>query len=595
MRAPRASVVVLAAAAAVFVGALFAWQRLERGVRSALDDADPSRRPLTLTPLVPDATPAFLPRWGGPEVDGVVVTPAGLVAAGGSGVFGADGDLGAGLPALKAGCLGLWRDRLVVGLAQGGIFVRMGEGWQELRSGWGTLHARAFAESAGGELWIGARQGLFRAAWGDTTLERVDARSVRAVAIGASRVLAGGEKGLLAIEGRTARDLETPDAWIEAVAEIEGTLWAVTATGLARALRGDSLEPVRGGEEAATGVAHAGSFFAVTGSGDAVLRFGAAGGLAEEALPATARRLFAAGGELLADTTDGLLVRTPFGWRPALRARPDALPPGPAHVSALARLDDRVVAGLFDGGLLVGTPRGEGYAWHSVPGSAAWGVNALLPAGGVVWVASLRGAARFDGARLVPVDGPGAAFALAATADGIAVGYGQGVQLPDGRLLSAFHGLPGNQATALLAGPGLVVGTPSGLGAIEARRVAWRATSAEGRLPHPWVTALAEFEGSVFVGTYGGGVVRRARDGRFVPLPETEGLKVSAGALVADGDTLWLGSEGRGLFRLAGAGGRFEALHTALPSPRVTALLPLADGLLVGTDEGLVKLHARSR
>lgn len=594
MRPPRTAVLALSAGAALLCG-LYAWQRLDRSVRSALEAGDPLRRPLRLVPVAPPAASVPVARWGGAEIHGAVALPSGLVVAGGTGVFDESGDLGAGLPTLDASALALWRGRLVVGLSQGGVFLRMGERWQELRSGWGPLRARALAETSAGELLIGAREGLFRAAWSDTSLERLDARSVRAVAVGDDgRILAGGEAGLVSVEGRTAREIETPDPWIEAVAASNGATWAVAATGLLRATPGAGFEPVRGGQEAATGVAHAGSFFAITESGDVVLRFGPSGGVAEEALPSPARRLFSAGGELLADTSDGLLVRTPLGWRPALRSRPEALPPGPAHISALARLGDRVVAGLFDGGLLVGTPRGEGFSWRAVPGSAAWGVNALLPAGGVLWVASLRGAARFDGARLVPIEGPGAAFALAATGDGVAIGYAQGVRLPDGRLLSAFHGLPGNQATALLAGPGLVVGTPSGLGAIEARRVVWRATSAEGRLPHPWVTALASTAAAVYVGTYGGGVVRRTRDGRFVPLPETEGIKVSSGALVAEEDTLWLGSEGRGLFRLAADQGRFERVDAPLPSLRVTAVLPLPDGLLVGTDEGLVKLARKA-
>ena len=120
--------------------------------------------------------------------------------------------------------------------------------------------------------------------------------------------------------------------------------------------------------------------------------------------------------------------------------------------------------------------------------------------------------------------------------------------------------------------------------------MAWRATSAEGRLPHPWVTALAAAKGSIYVGTYGGGVVRRTREGGYVPLVETEGYKVSAGALVEDRGTLWLGTEEHGLFRLAADGSRFEPLRTWLPSPRVTAILPLGDALLVGTDEGLVRV-----
>ncbi len=575
----------------VLVSALVAWWQVGKSVETALRAADPERRPLQFLPVA--ARAAAGPRWGGADVEAVAFTPAGLVAAGGSGVFDASGDLGNGLPTLKATALALWRGRLVVALAQGGVYVRNEDRWQELRTGWGALHSRVLAESEAGELLVGAREGLFRVSWGERSLERVDPHPVRAVSAAAGRILAGGEEGLILIEGRTSTRIETPDRWIEAVALTETTAWVVTATGLLRGASAADLRAVRQGDEVVTGAFQAGRFAALTETGTTLLRFDAAGLVGEEALPARARRLFEVEGELLADTSSGLLRRTPLGWRPALKS-PAALPPGTAHVSALARLGDRVVMGLFDGGLLVGTPQGDGFVWGKVEGSAAWGVNALLPAGGVVWVASLRGAARFDGTRLEALPGPGAAFSLAATSQGVAIGYGQGVRLPDGRLLSAFHGLPGNQATALLPGPALVVGTPSGLGAIDAMRVSWRATSADGRLPHPWVTALASTQTGVFVGTYGGGVVRRASDGRFDRLVETDGLKVSAGALVAEGETLWLGSEGLGLLWRSRDGERFTPVPAALPSPIVTAILPLQASLLVGTSEGVALLSRGS-
>jgi hypothetical protein len=52
-----------------------------------------------------------------------------------------------------------------------------------------------------------------------------------------------------------------------------------------------------------------------------------------------------AGGTLFVDTDEGLYRREPGGFVQA-RPRGDALPPGPAHVTALARLGDLLVAGL---------------------------------------------------------------------------------------------------------------------------------------------------------------------------------------------------------------------------------------------------------
>ena len=189
------------------------------------------------------------------------------------------------------------------------------------------------------------------------------------------------------------------------------------------------------------------------------------------------------------------------------------------------------------------------------------------------------------------------ALSLAATADGVAIGYGQGVLLPGARFLSAFHGLPGNQAVAMVAGDPLYVGTPSGLGAIAGGRVAWRVTGGEGKLPHPWVTALALFRDGLFVGTNGGGVTLRrpakpqqAPAGSFQGFPETDGLKVNPGCLVVAGGRLYLGTDGRGLYRLSADGRVFRPLKVALPSPRITAILSVGDSLFVGTDEGLARM-----
>jgi hypothetical protein len=354
------------------------------------------------------------------------------------------------------------------------------------------------------------------------------------------------------------------------------------------------LAPLPGGE-AATSAVLAGDQILAAGEGR-LLRFDPAGHVQEEGLPSPPIRLFAASGLVFADTAAGLYRRTGEGWVLA-RSRPAGLPPGSAHVGALAWLGQRLVAGLFDGGLVVADPGAPVPAWSAVPGTLAWGVNALLPAGGVLQVASLRGTARFDGRTLTGTGDLGPAFALAGTRDGVAVGFGQGLLLPGAGLLSAFHGLPGNQTLALVEGDALFVGTPSGLGAVSGHRVLWRVTAGEGRLPHPWITALALRSGDLFIGTYGGGVARRtpARDqplavGTFTAFPETGGLKVNTGCLVEAAGRLYLGTDGRGLWRLARDGSRFEPVQVRLPSMRVTALLEGPRVLYVGTDEGLARL-----
>jgi len=597
---PRRRVLFIALGLGVIGLGVGAYVKLRREVGHALEGPLRTSAPLQFVPLA--RVGQSLDRWGGGEVEGVALTTTSLVTAGAFGVADEKGDFGQSLPTLRATALTAWREHAVVGLASGGLFLFREGQWEELRTGFGSLHVRALQEGAGGELWIGAREGLFRAAWGATSLDRVDPGPVKAIALGeGGAVYAGGEEGLRRVEGLRAAAVATPDPWIEWVGVSGRNLLVITPMGLARGSAEGSLAPVLGAEDVSAAAVLGTQLFAVAQG--RLLRFEATAQASEEVLTAPVRRVFASQGALFADTPRGLFRRTASGWVLA-RPRPASLPPGPSHVNALALLESRMVVGLFNGGLAVGEFVGQDKAqslrWSTVPGSAAWGVNALLNGGGSLYVASLRGASRFDGQKLRPLEGAatGAAFSLAPTLGGVAVGFGQGVALPNGRFLSAFHGLPGNQALALAAGDQLFVGTPTGLGAIAGNRVAWRVTAGEGKLPHPWITALHLRGEELFIGTYGGGVARRTVSkanpkgpGQFESFPETEGLKVNTGCLVEAGGRLFLGTDGRGLYRLSLDGRRFRPVRLPLPSPRVTAILSGKDGLYIGTDEGLARLN----
>ncbi|HET6330426.1 MAG TPA: hypothetical protein VFF76_06510 [Holophagaceae bacterium] len=592
----RAAVLTAAGAVLILAGVGLAI-KLRRDVRSAL--AAPVKRAAALS-FLPIADPALkVERWGGGEVMAVALTPDALLTAGGFGVRDERGDASASLPTLRAPALTLWRGEPVAGLAAGGLFLRRGGHWEELRSGFGPLHVRALVETPGGELLIGASEGLFKAAWGANRIEHLDTAAVQSIAVGPSGLIfVGGETGLRRIEGAHVTALPSPDPWIQWVGVEGSDLLVITPLGLARGPLDRGLLPVTGGSDVESAAVLEGKLYAV--GGDRFLSFDASGRTSETFLPVKPKRVMTVAGVLFVDTDNGLYRRAAGRWELA-RSRPASLPPGSSHVGALAMLDSKLVVGLFDRGLVVGDPAAPDWNWRVMQGGAAWGVNALLPAGGSLFVASLRGVARFDGQRLTPAggDSAGAAFSLAATPGGVAMGYGQGVALPDARFLSAFHGLPGNQALALAQDDGglLFVGTPTGLGAIRGSRVAWRVVSGDGKLPNPWVNALASYNGALYIGTYGGGITKRetppgdrAALGSFEPFVETEGLKISAGCLVAAGGTLLAGTDGRGLFRLSADGQRFIPLKAPLPSPHITAILPGEAGLFIGTDEGLARI-----
>lgn len=539
--------------------------------------------------------------WGSGNVEGVAITEGGVVIAGGFGVKRGDERLD-GLPSLGATALALWRGRPVVALASGGLFRRDGDRWLEISTGWGRLHVRALSESPAGELYAGAQEGLFRAAWGAATMDRLLDRPVRSIAFGPGFALAGGESGLFRVEPSVTTVVATPDPWIESVAIDNDDLFVVTATGLARGAISGPLAPVGGSADVLNGVAVHDRYFAIGAAPSRAVRIFGPGKTIEELLPARPRKLIAASGQLFADTDLGLYRRTGDGWRMAA-PRPDSSLPGSGHVGAIASMGGSLLVGMFDGGLAVSETSGAALAFRAVDGSSAWGVNAIEAAGGTIHVASLRGLCAYDGHKLVPEDGAGAAFALAATPRGMAAGCGSGLLLPSGRLISAFHGLPGNQVQALAAGTLLYAGTPSGLGAVDVSdpngaRVRWRMTQGDGKLPHPWVTALARTGDALWIGTYGGGVARlplgpRAdtRDpGTPERYPETYGLKVNPGCVMAVAGAIYAGSDDRGLFCLERGASRFEPVRVPLPSARITALHATSDALWVGTDQGLARL-----
>lgn len=597
----RHRVLAAATVALAVLAALVAGLRLRSQVNDAWFPENPSVKEMGLVAVSQRAVATIVATSG--DVEGVLSTPEGFLLAGGFGVArGNDrADITGFLPDRRMVSLGSWRGRPVVAAADGGVFVLRGNAWEQLRAGFGTLHVRALAEAPGGELLLGAREGLFRASYGGASIERLAAHPVRGLAVGENgAIVSGGEKGAFRTSGRKTEPLESLDPWIDTALFAGRSLYLVTARGL-EAETSSGFAVVEGGRDVTQAVAIGDDVFALTGESAPTILRRTAGRWREEVLPSRGRRLFVSEGSVLVDTAAGLVHRTESGFRP-VSPRPASTPEGPLHVGALSRFDGRLVVGLFDGGLYFTHEDGASVSLREVKSPSVWGVNALLPAGGALFVASLRGASRYDGARLEPLEGPGAAFALASTPQGVAIGYGQGVRLGDQRLFSAFHGLPGNQALALLSSDALYVGTPSGLGAVAGARVLFRVAAGDGELPHPWVTALAETADGLHIATYGGGVARRrtdfdvpSRGPRFETYPETAGFKVNPGCLVEAKGRLFLGTDDRGLFVREEGADHFEGVDVVLPSSRITALLAEGDTLFVGTDAGVARIPVTRR
>ena len=605
--ARRALLLAGGAFLAASAAALLLLFRVDRAVtRAAAPEAlrAESVRPLGFEALSP--TPVAGDAAGDGAVLGVAEASGELLLATGSGLEAGGRTLGVldGLPSLRVGAVASWRGTPVFALERGGWGRLAPSGPERAVSGFDPLEVRSFAETDGGELLLGARQGLFRASFASGELEKLDDASVLSLALlPTGEVAVGGESGLrIVAPGRAeARLVATPDRWVSRVAVVDGKLWVATATGAALGpLEATTLTAHPRGADAVDGVAFDGAFrFVPTDDPPRLASLLPDGTRREVPAPERFRRLFVAGGQLLADGPTGLRRHDPARGFELVREASPGLPA--PHVNALAADGARLWLGFFDGGLATADPGASPLRASPAPSGGAWGVNAILPVAGVVWAATLRGAFRIEGEDVRAVDGAGAAFALAQTTSGLAIGYGQGVLLPARRLLSAWHGLPGNQAYALAAdGSSLWVGTPTGLGRVERQRVAWRVLAGEGKLPHPWVTALFAGDDGLFIATYGGGIAVRRRGGAdapFEPFPETRGLRVNAGALLALPDgRLCAGTQGSGLWCSDRARTRFARLDLPLPSPDVFSLAAFPkeapEHFFAGTSEGLLRLPA---
>ncbi|MEZ4464814.1 MAG: hypothetical protein R3F43_10005 [bacterium] len=250
--------------------------------------------------------------------------------------------------------------------------------------------------------------------------------------------------------------------------------------------------------------------------------------------------------------------------------------PGP-FPSALAVQGDALVVGFRAAGVF----RFENGRFAAIEGLPADGVLALAASPEAVWIGlGTRGLWRAEGTTARPVRhrilGAQGITALAVDGDAVEVGVGPyGWWRVRGRQIErvargVFAGCFRRDAAAKLVprAPGVACA----LGA---------ASPASG-LPSGHITALASFDGALYVGTFDGGLARQ-QAGRFVPVA---GSPRFINALEPRADALWIATP-RGLFRL-GHDGVVRRAAVALPSDHVNGLAAGPEGTLwVATSQGL--------
>ncbi|HJQ22451.1 MAG TPA: hypothetical protein VKA60_00955 [Blastocatellia bacterium] len=329
--------------------------------------------------------------------------------------------------------------------------------------------------------------------------------------------------------------------------------------------------------------------------------------------------VFADEGGLWALTRAGAFVR-------------EAKPAGPAFDPVAASLvNERVVTGdhitsvaldgagqlwlgYFDHGADVIAPE-TGERLAHVEDDRVREVNFITfdPASGQTLIATSRGLVRIDGRReqnvltreknglindaiahvsLMPANAGVAAATVLATAGGL-------TEIAGGRArsLTSFHGLASNHLyTSAVAGSRLFVGSLAGLIELEGLRVVRTYKTSNSHLSHDWVTALAEADGTLYIGTNGGGVDALLPTGEWISFANDRDIgkfEVNQNAMYFDGERLYVGTGDKGLLVYNTRARSWKRLSAGLPSPSVTAITSDDRYVYVGTMNGLARVEKR--
>ncbi|HKQ08818.1 MAG TPA: hypothetical protein VJ464_27090 [Blastocatellia bacterium] len=337
-------------------------------------------------------------------------------------------------------------------------------------------------------------------------------------------------------------------------------------------------------------------------------------------LPANApTTVFADDGGLWALTRDGAFVREAGAGGPAFEPVAASLVSERIitgdHITGVA-LDGaaHLWVGYFDRGADVIAPETSERLAH-IEDERVREVNFITfdPASGQTLIATSRGLVTVDGRRqqtvmtreknglisdaiahvsLMTANTSAAGAMVLATAGGL-------TEVAGGRArsLTSFHGLSSNHLyTSAAAGSRLFVGSLAGLIELEGMRVVRTYKTSNSRLSHDWVTALAEAEGTLYVGTNGGGVDALLPTGEWISFANDRDVgkfEVNQNAMYFDGERLYVGTSDKGLLVYNTRARSWKRLSAGLPSPSVTAITGDDRYVYIGTMNGLVRIEKR--
>ncbi|HZS47013.1 MAG TPA: hypothetical protein VFC63_18200, partial [Blastocatellia bacterium] len=180
----------------------------------------------------------------------------------------------------------------------------------------------------------------------------------------------------------------------------------------------------------------------------------------------------------------------------------------------------------------------------------------------------------------------------------VVLSTGKGLTMVQGavpRSLSPFNGLTSPYVyTSLQMNGRLYLGTLGGLSEIERMRVTRTYTASNSKLQNNWITALADIDGTLFIGTNGGGVQALTPAGDWVDFKDEIGrFDVNFNAMLYDHGKLYVGTLDRGVMIFDTRTRQWTTYATGLGSHNVTAIVADADHIYFGTTNGITKAERR--
>jgi ligand-binding sensor domain-containing protein len=312
------------------------------------------------------------------------------------------------------------------------------------------------------------------------------------------------------------------------------------------------------------------------------------------------RRLLESGGAAFALTNSGLRqLRGEGSWAPVMEQPAGQLTN--ANISALAvDAAGRLWVGYFDRGLDIVD---AGRVTH-LEDDALFCVNRIAPD------AETRQIAVATANGLVMFDASGRVRQVLRQREGLLADHVTDVRFSRGTMVAAtpagltffdaggahsvsgFQGLVSNHVYALGAdGDSLLAGTLGGLSVLSRGAVTASYTTANSRLKHNWITAIARVGQDWFVGTYGAAVMRLTPAGAWEPFDDLKTASViNPNAMLTTAAHVFAGTLGGGLLVYDRDKGRWRTSGTGLPSMNVTAIAASGGNIYIGTGNGLVRI-----